>query len=180
MLFFGILMLVRCYIIHDLIKSKIQQQQIIQHSKIIRLSISLASHLCGWKTVFTLRYHIPEKRLKLAIDKSCFGCFCSNNWFRSQVFNKLQFKKNLLTHAVLREKINIRWNNLKQLEKIIAQSLSCKYVECNLCASKKVSFSLLQFISFLWIFSSSALRFSNILMKPQPLFNYICISIFQT
>ena len=152
------------------------------------LSISIASYLCGWKTVFTLRYHIPEKRLKLAIDKSCFGCFCSNNWFRSQVFNKLQFKKNFLTHDVLREKINIRWNNLNQFEKIIVQALSCKHVECNLCASKNVSealkvslsFSFLQFISFIWTFSSSALRFSNILMKPQLIFNCICISIFQT
>ena len=46
---------------------------------------------------------------------------------------------NLLTHAVLRGKIDTRWSSLKQLGKIIAQALSLKHVEYNLCASKEVS-----------------------------------------
>ena len=46
---------------------------------------------------------------------------------------------NLPTHAVLRGKIDTRWSSLKQLGKIIAQALSLKHVEYNLCASKEVS-----------------------------------------
>ena len=46
---------------------------------------------------------------------------------------------NLLTHAVLRGKMDTRWSSLKQLGKIIAQALSLKHVEYNLFASKGVS-----------------------------------------
>ena len=82
---------------------------------------------------------------------------------------------NLLTHAVLRGKMDTRWSSLKQLGKIIAQALSLKHVEYNLRASKGVSevrtvsfslsLSLLQFVSFICNFSFSVLRFSNIYLQ---------------
>ena len=37
-----------------------------------------------------------------------FSKFTCNNWFRSQVLTRFIFKKNLLTHAVLRGTVNIR------------------------------------------------------------------------
>ena len=102
-----------------------------------------------------------------------FSKFTCNNWFRSQVLTRFIFEKNLLTHAVLRGTVNIRWSSFKQLGKIIVQVLSFQHVEYNLCTSKEVSetwkvslsFLLLQFISFIWNFSSSALRFSNIYLQ---------------
>ena len=108
-----------------------------------------------------------------------FSKFTCNNWFRNWVLTRFVFENYLSTHAVLRGTINIRWSSFKQLGKIITQALSFEHVEYNLCTSKEVSeaqkvslsFLLLQFISFLWNFSSLALRFSNILTKPQPIFN---------
>ena len=97
----------------------------------------------------------------VAMNKRFYKFTC-DNWFRSWVLASFIFEKNLLTHAMLRGKINRRWHNFKQLGKIIAQALSLKHVEYNLCASKEVSepgkvclsFSFLQFISFIWNFSS--------------------------
>ena len=111
----------------------------------------------------------PVLGASVAMNKR-FSKFTCDYWFQGRVLTSFIFEKNLSTHAVLRGKINIRWSSFKQLGKIIAQALSFKHVEYNLCASKKVSeaqklslsFSLLQFISFIWNFSSSALCFSNI------------------
>ena len=71
-----------------------------------------------------------------------FSKFTCDNWFRSWVLTSFIFEKNLSTHAVLRGKINIRWSSFKQLGKIIAQALSFKHFEYNLCASKEVSEAL--------------------------------------
>ena len=114
----------------------------------------------------------PVLGASVAMNKR-FSKFTCDNWLRSRVLTSFIFEKNLLTHAVLRGKINIRWSSFKQLGKIIAQALSFKHVEYNLCASKEVSearkvslsFSFLQFIRFIWNFSSSALRFSNIYLR---------------
>ena len=113
-----------------------------------------------------------------AAMKRRFSKFTYDNWFRSQVLTRFIFEKNLLTHAVLRGKINIRWSSFKPLRKIIAQALSFTDVGYNLCASKEffeaqkvsLSFLFLQFISFVWNFSSSTLCFLNIyLWNPATL-----------
>ena len=99
----------------------------------------------------------------VAMNKRFYKFTC-DNWFWSWVLASFIFEKNLLTHAMLRGKINRRWCNFKQLGKIIVQALSLKHVEYNLCTSKEVSepgeskvclsFSFLEFISFIWNFSS--------------------------
>ena len=96
-----------------------------------------------------------------------FSKLTCGNWFQSRVLTSFIFEQNLSTHAVLRRKINIRWSSFKQFGKIIAQALSFKHFECNLCAWKEVSeawkvslsFLFLQFINFIWNFCSLALRF---------------------
>ena len=80
----------------------------------------------------------PVLGASVAMNKR-FSKFTCDNWFRSRVLTSFIFEKNLSTHAVLRGKINIRWSSFKQLGKIIAQALSFKHVEYNLCASKEVS-----------------------------------------
>ena len=107
--------------------------------------------------------------VSVAMNKR-FSKFICDNWFRSWILTSFSFEKNLSTHAVLRGKIDIKWSSFKQLGKIIAQALSYKHVKDNLCASKEVSeawkvslsFSFLQFISFIWNFSSLTSCFSNI------------------
>ena len=108
----------------------------------------------------------PVLGASVAMNKR-FSKFTCDNWFQSRVLTSLIFRKNLLTNAVHRGKINMRWSSFKQSGKIIAQALSFKHVEYNLCASKevsepqKVSLSslFLQFISFIWNLSSSASHF---------------------
>ena len=131
-------------------------------------------------------FHFINKKIILVIGKSCvsdvsvamnmrFSKFICDNWFQSRVLTSFIFEKNLSTHAVLRRKIDIRWSSFKQLGKIMAKALSFKHDDYYLCASKEVSearkgslsFSFLQFISFIWNFPSLALLFSNIyLRKP--------------
>ena len=120
----------------------------------------------------------PVLGASVAMNKR-FSKFICDKWFWSWVLTSISFEKNLLTHAVFRGKINIRWSSFKQLGKVIAQALF-KHVEYNLCASKEVSeawkvslsFSFLQCISFIWNFSSTALPFfKHIVLKPRPLFS---------
>ena len=96
--------------------------------------------------------------------KKRFSKFTCDNWFRSRVLTSFIFEKNLSTHAVLRGKINIRWSSFKQLGKIIAQALSFKHVEYNLCASKEVSEARksslsFSFLPFVCSFETFLLRF---------------------
>ena len=103
----------------------------------------------------------PVLRASVVMNKR-FSKFTCGNWFQNWVLKSFIFEKNLLKYAVLKRKINKRWSSFKQLGKIIAQALSLKHVEYNLCASKEVSearkvslsFLFLQFISSIWNFTS--------------------------
>ena len=109
----------------------------------------------------------------VAVNKR-FSKFTCDYWFQGRVLTSFIFEKNLSTHAVLRGKINIRWSSFKQLGKIIAQALSFKHVEYNLCASRGFwstkSFFLSRFCNSLVsfeIFFSLALCFSNIYLRKR-------------
>ena len=149
---------------------------------LVKSASNIDSHIIFFSSSTKKSYSLsvnPVLGASVAVNKR-FSKFTCDYWFQGRVLTSFIFEKNLSTHAVLRGKINIRWSSFKQLGKIIAQALSFKHVEYNLCASKEVSeawkvslsFSFLQFVSFIWNCSSLALCFfKHILTKPRPFFN---------
>ena len=139
---------------------------------LVKSASNIDSHIIFFSSSTKKSYSLsvnPVLGASVAMN-SRFSKFTCDYWFRGRVLSSFIFEKNLSTHAALRGKINTRWSSFKRLGKIIAQALSFKQVEYNLCASKDISearkmplsFSVLQFISFIWNFSSLALCFSNI------------------
>ena len=110
----------------------------------------------------------------VAMDKR-FSKFTCNSWFLSQVLTSFIFEKNLSTYAVLSGKINITWSSFKRLGKVIAQALSFKHVEYNLCVSKVVSEA--QKVSLFFLFLQLLVLFlgftffNHILTKLSSLFS---------
>ena len=108
---------------------------------LVKSPSNIHSHIIFFRSSTKMSYSLslnPVLGASVAMNKR-FSKFTCDNWFRSRVLTSFIFEKNLSTHAVLRGKINIRWSSFKQLGKIIAQALSFKHVENNLCASKEVS-----------------------------------------
>ena len=108
---------------------------------VVKSASNINSHIIFFSSSTKKSYLLllnPVLGASVAMNKR-FSKFTCNNWFRGQVLTSLIFEKNLLTHAVLRGRINIGCSSFKQLGKIIAQALSFKHVEYNLCASKEVS-----------------------------------------
>ena len=83
---------------------------------LVKSASNIDSHIIIFFSSLTKKYLLsvnPVLGASVAMMKR-FSKFACDNIFRSWVLTISIFEKNLLTHAVLRGKINIRWSSFKQ------------------------------------------------------------------